>query len=278
MNFESKRMMAVLVAVAATAASGQSQSWSVSGNNAGDIAPTVDSFRDTVSLGGGVNAPGSGPFANGRRQINWDAAGLDAFESPGFMPGGFFNVNSPRGAHFTTTGDGLMVSKRQPANPSDLRFGDINPAFANDFKVFSETRLFASKDSTIIDTTFFLPSDPAQQATVNGFGAVFTDVDLASTSSLKFYDIDDNLLHEQFALTGDNGLSFAAAFWDDGTRIARVRMTMGDTAMSDYVGIGDVVVLDDLIYGEPQAVPAPASALLLAGGAGVMARRRRRQI
>lgn len=276
MNFESKRVMAGLVAVAAAAASGQSQTWSVSGNNVGDISPTVDSFRTTVSLGGGVNAPGTGPFVNGRRQINWDAAGLDAFESPGFMPGDFFNVNSPRGAHFTTDGDGLMVSKRQAA-PGDLRFGDVNPAFASDFKAFSETRLFASKDSTIIDTTFFLPSDPSQQAAVNGFGAVFTDVDLASTSSLKFYDVNDNLLHEQFVLPGDNGLSFAAAFWDDGTQIARVRMTLGDTAMSDFTGIGDVVALDDLIYGEPQAVPAPASALLLVGGAGAMTRRRRRQ-
>ncbi len=266
---------ALTLLASAQSASAQSLTWSVAGIDAAAITPTVNNFRDLVSLGGGVNAPGSGPFATGRRQINWDAAGLDSFESPGFMPGDFFNNNSPRGAHFTTPGDGLVVSKRQPADASELRFGDINPSFADDFIVFSETRLFGSKDATYIDTTFFVPSDPSQQATVNGFGAVFSDVDAANISSLKFYDLDDVLLHEQFVLTADGGLSFAAAFWDDGSRIARVRMTLGDTSLASYAGMGDVVVLDDLIYGEPQAVPAPASLALLAT-AGLTARRRRR--
>lgn len=254
----------------------QNQTWSVSGADAASIQAEVDNFRDIVSLGGGVNAPGTGPFATGRRQINWDAAGLDGFQSPGFMPGDFFNINSPRGASFATPGSGVIVSQRAPANGDDLRFGDVNPAFAKDFTVFSQTRLFAALDSTVIDTTFFLPSDPAMPATVNGFGAVFTDVDVANVTSIEFFDIDDNLLHTQAVLTADSGLSFAAAFWEDGTRIGRVRLNLGDVSLADFSGIGDAVALDDLIYGEPIAVPTPGAVGMLAIGAVTACRRRRR--
>ncbi len=53
-------------------------------------------------------------------------------------------------------------------------------------------------------------------------------------------------------------------------------MTLGDTALADFAGIGDAVALDDLIYGEPQIVPAPASAALALTASGLLARRRRR--
>jgi len=51
-----------------------------------------------------------------------------------------------------------------------------------------------------------------------------------------------------------------------------VRIIKGNTALgpNDNPGSGiDVVALDDLLYAEPRAIPAPASVLLL--GIGVMA-------
>lgn len=267
---------ALTITICSSALFADNLTWSASGSDALSITNTVDNFREIVSLGGANNAPGSGPFLTGRREINWDAGGLDSFQSPGFMPGDFFNNNSPRGAVVSTPGDGLVVSQRNPANDSDLRFGDINASFANDFQVFSETRLFAALGSTVIDTTFFVASDPTIAATVNGFGAIFTDVDIAGLSSIEFYDINDSLIHTQDVLTASGGLSFAAAFWDDGTRISRVRLNLGDTPLDSYAGIGDAVALDDFIYGEPIAVPTPGVFTLFAASGCMISVRRRR--
>jgi hypothetical protein len=208
--------------------------------------------------------------------------------SPGLMPDNFFNrvpppAGSPRGAQFSTPGTGFLVSQRvEVGGAANVRFGDINPAYTSLFLTFSSQRLFAASESTVTDVTFFVPSDPTTPATVSGFGAVFADVDLDSSSSIEFYDLNDDLLLSQSVSNFGGGLSFAGASFDAGERVARVRITAGNTAIGAGVddglfgrGFQDLVVMDDVIYGEPVAVPAPGAGMLaLAGGA--MLRRRRR--
>ncbi len=273
--------MAFAVAPAATA------QVTVRSGTAGDAAglnAVVNQFRTDVSNGGIFNAPGTEPPAPGvgRREINWDAAALDAFASPGFMPNDFFSRVSKRGALFSTSGDGLVVSRRNAggdlADPT-LRFGDANAQYNTEFQPFSQQRLFGVKGSTVFDTTFTIPTFPSARATVSGFGAVFCDVDLDSSTLMEFFDLSDHLIFSQNVSNRDKGLSFLGATFTDGTQIARVRITAGNAllGLTDGFDVGggrfnDVVVMDDFFYGEP--VPAPGTAVVL-GVAATFLRRRR---
>ena len=262
--------------------------------DAAGLLAIVDAHR--TDLGNPNNGVGGGPFLAGRREINWDAAALDPFAFPNNMPNNFFNrvaqpgaAGSPRGAEFSTPdGDGFYVSFRDAggnaANPNN-RFGDINPQYNSIFKTFSQQRLFAVDGGVVTDVHFFVPSDPTVAATVNGFGAVFSDVDSDASTLIEYFDLSNNLLYSQNVTPRDEGLSFLGVTFDAGERVARVRITSGnaaldaannDGALSDAFGTIDVVAMDDFFYGEPIAVPAPASFAML-GVAGAVALRRRRR-
>lgn len=261
----------------ATASLGAAVTFSSTAANAANMAAGVDAFRTAV--GGPINSPATGPFTTGRREINWDAVGLDGITSPNLMPGDFFNNNSRRGIAFTTPGDGFLISQRAAQiGPAGVRFGDIDPSYPAEFQAFSPERLFAAKNSTVTDVLFFVPSSPTTPATVSSFGAVFSDVDLDGTTKIEYFDLGGALLHVAFASAQDKGLTFIGATFNGGERIARVRITSGNGFMAAGVhdsSDNDIVVMDDFIYGEPIAVPAPGMAGLL-GGAGVVALRRRR--
>ena len=125
---------------------------------------------------------------------------------------------------------------------------------------------------------FFSPEDQTTPALTDGFGAVFVDVDLADTTTLEYLDINGDTLLLQTVLASDKGLSFAGAQFGSNV-LASVILTAGnfDIGPTDGAFGYDVVVFDDFIYGEPTAVPEPASALLgLMAGVGLLARRRMR--
>src|SRR5688572_24471503 len=85
-----------------------------SGANPADITDTVTEFRNAL---GTLNPNTPGSFLGGRREINWDGV-PDTFSSPNNLPANFFNVNSPRGAVFSTAGNGFQVSMDDD-NPAD---------------------------------------------------------------------------------------------------------------------------------------------------------------
>ena len=85
------------------------------------------------------------------------------------------------------------------------------------------------------DVSFFVPgTGGSAPATVSGFGAVFTDVDLAMTTSIQFFGVNNNLLDELFVEvgTGDKNLSFLGAIGDADEQIARVRIMTGNTGVT----------------------------------------------
>jgi len=237
-----------------------------SGANAAAIQASVDAFR--ADLGGSLNANVAGSFASGRREINWDGV-PDALAAPNNLPSNFFNVNSPRGAVFSTPGTGVQVSGNAGVAP--VRFDNINATYSSVFQTFSAQRLFTGVGSNIVDVNFFVPGS-TNPATVSGFGSVFTDVDLANTTSIQYFNANNVSLGTFFAPTANNGLSFlGVSGFGDG--IARVRITSGNAALGPNDANGnptDVVVMDDFVYGEPKAVvPEPSSMLLLATGVAV---------
>jgi hypothetical protein len=224
------------------------------------ITPVVEVFREAL---GDLNPNVAGSFPSGRREINWDGV-PDAFAAPNLLPPDFFNVNSPRGAVFETPGSGVQVSANQD-NPTGtpIEFGNINPTYPELFRTFSPQRLFTALDSTVTEVRFFVPGSTTP-ATVSGFGAVFTDVDRLTSTKIEYIDAAGQLLFRAFVqpLPGRHEtLSFLGVRFEDGERIAKVRITSGNANLSPNTFEGpldslfvDLVVMDDFIYGEPQAI------------------------
>src|SRR3984885_344420 len=106
-----------------------------SGASTAALQSIVDQFR--TDLGGTNNGIG-GSFTTGRREINWDGV-PDSFSEPNNFPLDFFNVNSPRGVIFNAIEDSTGSALNQFAVSSTtasgipVRFGNLNPNYANDF-------------------------------------------------------------------------------------------------------------------------------------------------
>jgi len=243
------------------------------GADPASITPTRDAFR--AAIGGGAVAGANGDFGGLRREINWD--GVPAtFSDPNLLPGNFFNVNSPRGAVFSTPGTGFLVSANA-GGPTPPLFG-----FPNDFQTFSPQKLFTAVNSNITDVSFFLPGTTTA-ATTSAFGLIFTDAEVAGLTKLEFFDANSSLIFSRNALVGGNqGLSFLGAAANAGEQISRVRITSGANTIVANGQLGnpndDIVVMDDFIYATPTAIPEPGTALFGLALFGVAATRRRRAI
>jgi hypothetical protein len=266
------------------------------GANAASIQAAVDTFRADLGVNNGLG-PCSGPCAPGvgRREINWDAV-PDAFSSGGGtpFPGNFFNLaaGNPlgrvRGAEFTTTGAFEVSADADSDNdgnpgPTPILFGNRSPDNATDFEAFSAERIFGLVGTNLLDVKFSVPGSPASPALVRGFGAIFTDVELANSTKMEYFDSSDTLLHTQSApefvfAGGDSGksFSFAGVSFPDAI-VSRVRITNGgyDLNLTQF-GADDAVAMDDFIYGEPILVPEPVLSWLgFAASLGLLARLRR---
>lgn len=238
---------------------------SASGDNPAAISSTVDAYR--VSLGA-LNPNTSGSFGSGRREINWDGV-PDAFSAPNNLPANFFNINSPRGAVFSTPGSGFQVSaKVGNVTATAVEFGNVNASYPALFATFSAQRLFTALGSTVTDVNFFIPGSTIP-ATVSGFGAVFTDVDLPNISSLQFFDQSNALLgtfYVPVTVGRNEALSFVGVLFTT-ERISRVRIVAGNQPLSG-LEVGDLVAMDDFIYAEP--IPEPQTLALLLAGLGIV--------
>ena len=234
------------------------------------ITVARDAFR--TSVGGGIAAGANGDFGGVRREINWD--GVPAFFSDStLLPANFFNQNSPRGAVFSTPGNGFMVSST--VGPPPL-FG-----FSNELQTFSPSKLFATIGSDVMDIDFFVPGT-STAATTSAFGLVFASVETASETMIEFFSVSNALLYSHFALAGMNqGLSFVGGVANAGERIAKVRITTPKNfLLSNGVRaneINDFVVMDDFLYATPTVVPESSSLALVGIGLLGLALSRRSQ-
>lgn len=215
------------------------------GADAGSITPTVDLFR--ADLG----APAA------QRQIVWDGV-PDVRAAPAFMPEGQFRGV---GALFATPGVGFQVSQAL----APLNFGEINPTYSTAFAPFSAPRLFTAFGSNVTDTTFVVAGTNTRAQT-SGFGVVFSDVDLAGTTSIQLFDAAGASLGTFAVPAAGNSnatFSFLGVSFNAGERVALARITSGAAALATGVddvtqgGPSDLVTMDNFIFGDPVAVPPP---------------------
>ena len=251
----------LLLLVFSTIGFAQSTPYTAAGANPAAIQATVDQFRADL---GTLNPNNGQSFTSGRREINWDGV-PDAQSAPNGFPGNFFNVSSPRGVVFSgVTSNNFQVSSTT-ASGTPVRFGNIDASYTTTFQTFSSQRLFtgiapvipnSSNLQRVMVINFFIPGTKIP-ATVNAFGAVFCDVDLASLgASVEFFRVDGTRIQGRTAPAFNNGLSFLGVTFDT-ERIARVVITNGNSNIGagnpDGGTANDVIVMDDFIYGEPRA-------------------------
>jgi hypothetical protein len=219
--------------------------YSAAGIDTNSIKPVVDAFRNAIGSPNNGNLPG--PLTSGRREINWDGGGNNSTTSPAPTP--FTGFQLIRGALFTTPGTGFVQ-----APPSGLATTFNNATYSTLFTTFSPLRLFSAVGSNVTDVHFFRPGTEIP-ATVNAFGAVFTDVDLPDSTSVEYFGPEGDSLGKVFVPPANNGLSFVGVLFAN-ERIALVRITSGNTAPGPNESASvDVVVMDDFIYGEPLVGP-----------------------
>ena len=256
-QFSNLLIVAMFVASLAWAAPAPALTiFSDSGANAAAITNTVNNFRAALGNPNNGNNPGA------RREINWDGGGPPVID--GTAPVTPFTVfQNTRGATFTTPGTGLTQAA---ATGGALSLDLINAQYAALFAPFSLNRLFAPIGSNITDGVFSIPgTGGATPAGVIGFGAVFSDVDLAGTS-IAFTTTAGGIGPLAVpTFTGNQTFSFLGILLGPGEGlITSVRIVTGTNALGpSESSTVDLVVMDDFIYGEPRAIPAPAALLLL---------------
>lgn len=259
-------LLSTLAAVSQTASAQDPSApvvFQAAGPNSASIQSTVDAFR--AALGDPNNLNNPGPLATGRREINWDGGDPAILDTTAPVTPFTVFLNT-RGSQFTTPGTGLSQ-----APPSGGPGGGLAVLFNNDtygaiFKTFSPSRLFTPVGSNVTDAVFFIPGgNGVAQATVRGFGAVFTDVDQPdgnrsgkradkASTLIEYFDRDGKQLFRGSApaSTGDGNLSFFGIVFDD-ARIASVHIRTGNVAPGPNDDQRhDIVMMDDFIYGEPQ--------------------------
>ncbi len=231
---------------------------SAAGENAQGIEEAVRAYRK--DLGGDNNLNAVGTQAQGHREINWDGVPA-AISSPNDFPGATFKN---RGLLINSPGVKLQVStKADEAAQATPLFGNLNANFPKLFASFSPEKLFAPVHSTVTELSFTVAGSDTR-ATVSGFGAVFTDVDVAGISKIEYYDLTGNQIHTEWvkALPGkQKSLSFVGVSFANGKRVAKVKIYSGNINLGSWAAESnwkDAVAMDDFLYGEPKAATSPA--------------------
>jgi hypothetical protein len=224
----------------------------------GVVDPHVPEFAASIGNPNNGNEPGL--HAAGRREVNWDGVAAPFLNNDEF-PRNFFNRVVPRGSVYTAVGG--ETEEQEDADDTELRvdndqFGGINPTYEKDLIPFSVPSMFAATETNRVRVTFRIPGSTTA-AVVRSFGAIVVDVDKPGVSRLKCFDRHGTLIADiEVPVRKDpDEYSLVGVTFEEPV-IARVVLVLGDTHVGRNVndvssgGSKDVVVLDDVLYSEPQ--------------------------
>jgi hypothetical protein len=212
----------------------------------GDINPMLDEFRSL--LGGQLNTtPGA---TEGRREINWDGVPDHMLDQK--LPEDFFNPTAPEAP--VANQRGLRYSANGNFQVSKTNFAAVNPEAAGEFNSFSGTKSFANVSASQWDVEFQVPGK-LRAASVKGFGIVFSDVDVANSTSLEFFTENKSL--GKFYVPAKNGSNFSfLGVYFKNEKVTRIHVQHDgelDKGQKDISADGpfDLVTLDNFLYSEP---------------------------
>ncbi|HYF32100.1 MAG TPA: hypothetical protein VD993_13345 [Chitinophagaceae bacterium] len=217
---------------------------------AGDITAALAQFRGI--LGDQLNTTPN--QTTGRREVNWDGVPANFTNSDNF-PFDFFNLTDPNGSNGRKRG--LVYANNGTffrVDSSD--FSDIEPSYGTQFDAFSGKRSFTPRGSNIADLFFKVPGTNAD-ASIKGFGVVFSDVDDANSTSIEFFNGNKSLgVFKAPVRQPGSSFSFIGVFFPK-EKITRVKIIAGNSILAvgnkDVSDNGqyDLVVMDDMFYTEP---------------------------
>ena len=214
----------------------------------GNISAKVDEFRQL--LGATLNTtPGA---VGGRREINWDGVPENMLGQP--LPNDFFNptdagapTSRQRGLVYAGGSGDFRVSK--------TNFSEVNQKAVTEFAAFSGDKSFANVSSNLWDIYPKVPGKD-ENATVKGFGIVFSDVDTQNGTYLEFFN--ENASLGKFYVpqhTTASSFSFLGVYFKS-QKVTRIRVVhQGKLADNEQDitngGAKDLITLDDFLYDEP---------------------------
>jgi hypothetical protein len=214
----------------------------------GNIDATLAGFRNVL---GPVNSTTGN--TTGRREINWDGV-PDSLEGKR-IPGDFFNPTEA-GAPVSLQ-RGLVYALADQAMVSKQGFAEINMLASTEFSSFSGNKTFAVVSANRWPVSFQVAGQN-KAASVRGFGAVFSDVDKANSTSIEFFN-GQTSLGRFFVPAHDHTSKFSflgVYFPNDVATEVQIshegRLVDGEKDISQG-GSKDLIVLDDFIYSEPLA-------------------------
>ena len=227
------------------------QVFTASGDAAG-ITAKLNEFRNT--LGATLNtAPGA---TGGRREVNWDGVPVALTNTNGF-PSDFFGLSDPainnngrkRGLLMTNTGTSFRVDSTD--------FSEIDATYADQFNAFSPKKTFVYLGNTVTECTFKVPGT-ATDASIKGFGVIFSDVDDANSTTIEFFNGSKSLGVHKAPVSGNGQFSLLGVFFPD-EKVTKVKITSGNGLLAAGTkdisngGTKDLVIMDDFLYDEPKS-------------------------
>jgi uncharacterized repeat protein (TIGR01451 family) len=213
--------------------------------------PTVDVGQGMTAFSAVVQDRTTTPPVH----VTWEDV-PDSAASPHDFPPDYLKDHLSYGITFATIGAGrFRVSAGTPnvtATPS--LFGDIDSRYPDQFIAQSPSRIFAPLDGSSFEIYFFDRTN-GLPAMVDGFGAVFTGVDLTTSTTMEFFHGSTSLGKYPVPPGRRKVASFLGVVFG-GRVVSRVVVAgagrLGDVDVSDG-GTADVFALDDLFYQDPVA-------------------------
>ena len=214
----------------------------------GNINAKLDQFRQV--LGATLNTtPGA---VGGRREINWDGVPDSLLGKS--LPNDFFNPVGTE-ASLASRQRGLLYEPVGEFVVSNDNFTAVNSQAASQFAAFSGTNAFTNTNAVLWQIDPKVPGETAD-ATIQGMGIVFSDVDVESSTFMEFFS-ESRSLGKFFVPKHDNttNFSFLGVYFKN-EKVTHVRvghdgkLADGEKDISQG-GTHDLVVLDDFLYDEP---------------------------
>jgi hypothetical protein len=215
------------------------------------IIGTINQFRKI--LGDSLNvAPGK---TSGRREVNWDGVPAN-FTNNNTFPLDFFNLTDPAGANGRKRGL-VYLATGSPLRLDSSSFKDIDASYATQFIAFSQKKAIISANSTVSEIVFKVAGTNTD-ASVQGFGIIFSDVDEANSTTLQFFNGNKDLgTYKAQPKNGSANFSFLGVHFQN-DKVTRIKITAGNGVLAAGTkdvsngGSKDLVVYDDFFYDEPK--------------------------